>query len=475
MNALHQDLARLTAAAERQAAAVPAGPWRPALHLSPPTGWLNDPNGLCRFRDEYHVFYQYAPFDPNGGVKFWGHYKSRDLLSWERCPVMLYSDEVYDIHGAYSGSALCEEDGLYLYYTGNVKHGGDYDYILEGRENNTAAAYSPDGVHLAWKRLLMGNGDYPAGLTRHVRDPKVWKQDGLYYMVLGARTLEDAGAVLVFESKDKFHWTHINTIRTPEAFGYMWECPDLFALDGQWFLAVSPQGAPKKGPGFENAYASGYFPLFGDFRGDCRLGEFVPFDFGFDFYAPQTFPDGSRRLLMGWMGMPDAEYGSPTVSHGWQHCLTVPRALTCRQGRLVMNPAPELEALRESTQTYLCENRRVIDLPPLSDILITCRGELSLDLSGVSLRTEDGALTLTVREGGFGRERRTAPVRDLRNLRILVDASAMEIFANDGEAVLSVRWYPEGEGRTLTLNGRAKAVVHKLHPLRITAFSDGEP
>ena len=65
---------------------------------------------------------------------------------------MLYSDEPYDVHGAYSGSALCGEDGLYLYYTGNVKHGGDYDYVLEGRENNTAVAYSPDGC------VLAGNG-----------------------------------------------------------------------------------------------------------------------------------------------------------------------------------------------------------------------------------------------------------------------------------------------------------------------------
>lgn len=473
MNALHKDLVRLTEAAERRAAETPADSWRPGFHLAPPTGWLNDPNGLCRFRDEYHVFYQYAPFDAGGGVKFWGHYKSRDLLAWERCPVMLYSDAPFDVHGAYSGSALCEEDGLYLYYTGNVKYDGDYDYVLEGRENNTVVAWSPDGVRLGWKRLLMGPGDYPGGLTRHVRDPKVWKQDGVYYMVLGARTAEDAGAALVFASKDKFQWKHINTLRTPEAFGYMWECPDLFEIDGQWFLAVSPQGAPGKGPGYENVYASGYFPLFGDFRGDCRLGAFVPFDFGFDFYAPQTFPDGGRRLLIGWMGMPDAEYTNPTAALGWQHCLTAPRELRRGGDGLVMAPAPELEALREDFREYVYEGRETIELPPLSDIEITCGGELALDLSGVSLRTEHGALTLTVREGGWGRGSRTAPVRELRKLRVLADTSALEFFANDGEAVLSVRWYPEGEKRTLTLEGRGKAAVHRLRPLEIQAYPGG--
>lgn len=471
MNALHDDLVRLTVAVEEQAAAAPRDPRRPLFHLTPPTGWLNDPNGLCYFRGDYHVFYQYSPFSADGGVKFWGHYKSRDLLAWEQCPVMLYSDQAYDVHGVYSGSALCEDDGLYLYYTGNIKHGGDFDYILDGRENNTAVAYSPDGVHLSWKRVLMGHSDYPSGLTRHVRDPKVWKQDGKYYMVLGARTVRDAGEVLVFESEDKFQWKHINTLRTPEAFGYMWECPDLFEIDGQWFLAVSPQGVSQKGPGFESRYTAGYFPLNGNFRGDYSLGEFVPFDYGFDFYAPQTFSDGRRRLLFGWMGMPDAEYLNPTTDRGWQHCLTIPRELTCSQGRLVMKPARELEALREAPEEYSYTDGCTIHLPSTSDILITCEDELSRDLSGVSLQTGDGILTLTVREGGCGRVHRTAPVGRLRSLRILADTSALEFFANDGEAVLSVRWYPECEMRTLTLGGKGKAVVYGLRPMRIEKSS----
>ena len=167
------------------------------------------------------------------------------------------------------------------------------------------------------------------------------------------------------------------------------------------------------------------------------------------------------------MGMPDAEYSNPTAAQGWQHCLTVPRVLERRRNRLVMNPVPELERLREESREYDFEGEKTIDLPLLSDIAIICEGDLSLDLSGVSLRTGNGALTLTVREGGWGRGSRTAPVRELRNLRILADTSALEFFANDGEAVLSVRWYPESEGRTLALKGRGKAAVHKLRPMQI--------
>ena len=50
------------------------------FHLMPPTGWLNDPNGLCQFKGIYHVFFQYSPFDANGGEKFWGHYTSKDMI-----------------------------------------------------------------------------------------------------------------------------------------------------------------------------------------------------------------------------------------------------------------------------------------------------------------------------------------------------------------------------------------------------------
>lgn len=464
MNVLRHDLQRLAALAEQSA--PPPDPWRPGFHLSPPAGFLNDPNGLCYFRGEYHVFYQYAPFDPEGrGVRFWGHYKSRDLLAWERRPVMLCPDEPFDLHGVYSGSALCGEDGLYLYYTGNVKH-EEGDYVLTGRESNTVLAYSPDGAHLAWKRLLMRNEDYPAGLTLHVRDPKVWEQDGRYYMVQGARTRENRGEVLVFASPDRVRWTHVNTLRAEEPLGYMWECPDLFEIDGRQVLLTCPQGAERRGPGFENQYACGYFPLSGDFRDNCALGKFVPLDYGFDFYAPQTFTDGKRRLLIGWMGMPDADYRNPTAARGWQHCLTVPRELRWEDGRLRMRPMRELEALRGEGREEAFSGSLDMELPSMSDLLISCAGDLKLNLSGAELKAEDGTLTLTLREGGYGRTSRTVPVENLRSLRILADTSALELFVNDGEAVLSVRWYPEGSGRALALEGEGRIAAYGLLPYR---------
>lgn len=461
MNALHRDLERLVARVEwAEGGRAAADPYRFRFHLMPPVGWMNDPNGLCRCGEWYHVFYQYGPFDPTGGVKHWGHFRSRDLLHWEKLPVLLYPDQPWDIHGVYSGSALVEDGVLYLYYTGNVKHAGAYDYIKTGRGHNTALAVSRDGVTIDSNELLMENKDYPDGLTCHVRDPKVWAQDGKYYMVQGARTLEDRGELLVFESADKRRWTHINTLSTPETFGYMWECPDLFALDGQWFLVCSPQGVAHEENRFQNVYSCGYFPLYGDFRGDYTLGAYRELDCGFDFYAPQTFLDGTRRLLLGWMGMPDAAYENPTVENGWQHGMTVPCVLTRRGDVILRYPAEELDALRGDE--IAPEAAVVFDL----ECVPAGAGSLTIRDSAVLEWNENG-LTLTLRAGGFGRTVRRTPAGRVAHLRILADTSSLEVFVNHGETVLTTRYYPAPEARGVAVSGVGELRMWQMGALEI--------
>ena len=88
MNALTRDLAKLVETAEqsqktREELSVSDRKFREKLHLMPPVGWLNDPNGLCQFQGIYHAFFQYSPFDAEGGVKMWGHYTSTNMIDWE--------------------------------------------------------------------------------------------------------------------------------------------------------------------------------------------------------------------------------------------------------------------------------------------------------------------------------------------------------------------------------------------------------
>ena len=215
--------------------------WRQKYHIEPKSGWLNDPNGLCFFKGYYHVFYQYAK-EVTGGNKYWAHLKSKDLLHWEEAPIFLSPEYDYNKNGAYSGSAIIKDDIMHIFYTGNVKKDGDFDYIYEGREHNTVHVTSKDGINADSSKVVMYNKDYPEGLSCHVRDPKVFEYEGKYYMVIGARTMEDKGEVLVFESEDLDNWNHIRTFETMARIGYMWECPDLFEINGQWILMACPQG-----------------------------------------------------------------------------------------------------------------------------------------------------------------------------------------------------------------------------------------
>lgn len=461
MNAMHRDLARMVAAAERQGLPrAEQDPYRLQFHLMPPVGWMNDPNGLCRCGEWYHVFYQYGPFDPKGGVKHWGHYRSRDLLRWEQLPPMLYPDQTWDVHGVYSGSALVEDGVMYLYYTGNVKHPGDHDYVAEGRGHNTALAISRDGLTVSSNELLMENRDYPAGLTCHVRDPKVFAYGGAYYMVQGARTLDGRGELLVFASTDKRHWRHINTIATPDVFGYMWECPDLFELDGQWVAVCSPQGVAHGRHRFQNVYSCGYFPLEGDFRSAYTLGDYREMDTGFDFYAPQTFWDGERRLLIGWMGMPDAPYGNPTVNYGWQHAMTVPCQCVWQDGQMLRSPAEELKALRLGPVQP--GKAKVFDL----ELAGCAQGSLAVRDSAV-IEWGQGELTLSFAGGGAGRTVRRAIVGEVRTMRILGDTSSLEIFVNGGQNVLTTRYYPQPGARGVKLVGKGDMRLWEMGALTV--------
>src|SRR3954447_3239439 len=69
-------------------------PHRPQIHFSPQTGWMNDPNGMLYFNNQYHLFYQYYPDSTVWGPMHWGHATSKDLVHWQPQPIALYPDSL---------------------------------------------------------------------------------------------------------------------------------------------------------------------------------------------------------------------------------------------------------------------------------------------------------------------------------------------------------------------------------------------
>ena len=433
--------------------------WRMEYHVMPPVGWLNDPNGLCQYQGEYYAFFQYSPFHPEGGLKVWGEYISKDLVHWEYAGVPLVADSPYDCHGAYSGSAFTEDGMLELFYTGNIKYEGDYDYVNTGRESNTIYTASKDGRKFGEKECLMSLKDYPKGYTAHIRDPKVWKEKGRYYMVLGGRKANDQGAVILYASDDKKAWRFQEEITTREPFGYMWECPDLFEIEGEKILSVCPQGLRPEEFRFQNVYQSGYF-LLEDGK-ECEQKEFQEWDMGFDFYAPQTFLDSrGRRILMAWAGLPDLEghYHNPTVEMGWQHSLTFPRELSVQGKRVLQWPVQEIESIRRASVRIEAEQEIPIESCSFDWEIEGMQGEFSILVDAACRLTwKDGVASLAFEgDAGQGRGCRKARINQVRDIRILADHSILEIFLNKGECVFTTRFYPKERDCKVKYQGKAE-------------------
>ena len=549
--------------------------WIPQFHLFPPQGWMNDPNGLCQFKSVYHAFYQYTPEWPANELRYWGHAVSKDLLSWETLPIAISPDAACDKDGVFSGSAWIEThdaaggcghdsvaagdcghggivaagDGnddargsaaarevMRLFYTGNVmdETHPEADGIDVGREAYEVMVTSEDGLNFSPKCVVLKPGDYPDTCTNHVRDPKVWEQDGALRMLLGTRERDaaagneksaderhDSGAVLIYDSSDcGKSWTLHSVIRGAnalghrEAFGYMWECPFLVQLDDQEFLSVCPQGLsegastepsagtessagtePSAGASkrsrlsdsanlqentssepldkWQNIWQSGYFPLPGSQKlinvETVSTDSFMLWDHGFDFYAPQTFVDNSgRTILIGWMGIIDPTYHSYPEGIRFCHNLTLPRELSLSgDGVILQRPVKELDAKRRECVEFFADT--VVKIDQLSaDIEIT-------GISGDGTLTLNDALELSYSKGIFalkfidediaaGRTQRSIRLKELSELRLIVDGSTVEIYLNDGRVVFSTRWFPASERVTLSstfvaANSRAYSLI----------------
>ncbi len=435
------------------------------FHLMPPQGWMNDPNGLCQFQGVYHVFFQYTPDNPKGGNKSWGHYTSKDLIHWKYQGIPLEPDQNFDKDGVFSGSVFLHEEKMYLYYTGNVEHSGIHDYVHTGREANTILVTSRDGKNFSSKQCILTNEDYPSEYTCHIRDPKVWQQDGMFYMIQGGRLIGDKGAVLIFQSEDLEKWSFFKDITTEYDFGFMWECPDYFSLpmEGengtrkQGILSLSPQGLEAEEYCYQNIYQSGYFLVGENILENSSLQNFVEWDMGFDFYAPQTFLDEQgRRILIGWAGLADEEYDNkPTIEQGWQHALTVPRVLTWKNGRVYQNPVPELEKLRQEELSLNQGEYFLLERKAYEILLERVKGkDFQINFqqkdSGLCLKYADGVFSLEfygekAEEMGRGRKKRQLLLAKLESCRILLDTSLLEIYLNQGEVVMTSRYYIENQ------------------------------
>lgn len=440
----------------------------PRYHLAPPYGWMNDPNGFSIFRDEYHLFYQYNPkSSQEPGIAHWGHAKSFDLFHWEHLPIAMYPDEWYDVDGVFSGSAIVENDTMYLIYTGNINHPGENP----DHEQHQNLAYGTDGINftkVSNNPIINGKDKQP-----DFRDPKIWKHGNTFYTVLGNEQ-DDKGRALLYTSKDLMSWDETPVIDSSNgSLGFMWECPDFFELDGKFVLLFSPQGMEPQGDKYRNLYQTGY--IIGKF--DYNTNKFTPetefqeLDHGHDFYATQTLEatDG-RRILIAWMDMWEEVY--PERDDGWTGQMTLPRELKILNGKLLQVPIKETNRARgralykgesKSAKNIQLENNSAeIFIEAPSKIDLSVRITSGSHSNDITINYDHAKGSITLDRGGNDGIRRTEwkPSGDIQ-WRIFVDASSLELFCGDGEVTFSSRFFPNGQ-LSLNISGSADMEVFSM-------------
>ena len=457
----------------------------PRFHLTAGAGWLNDPNGFSLYRGEYHLFYQYNPYDVKWGPMHWGHVKTRDFLRWEYLPCALAPDKPYDGAGCYSGSALELPDGRHLLmYTGVEK-------LENGEERQTQNLALGDGLNyekhpanpVIGPELLPPGGD-----SRHFRDPRLWEEQGRFRAVVGNLNREGLGEVLLYESGDALRWRFVCRVAASDKkHGKMWECPDYFPLDGKQVLLLSTLELQSGSPEYIDGNTA--LCLIGSAAPDGSLIRETeqPIDCGLDFYATHTVqtPDG-RRILIAWMQYWGSVDLRPlALPFFGQMCL--PRELRVKNGRLFQTPVRELEAFRGRPILYRSVPVRGSAVFPelrgrCADLSVTVRpgagGFRSFAVhiaegegwrTTVLYRPERSTLCVDRSRSGFPaqilnlREFPLCSRRDQLRLRLILDRYSLELFVNDGEQAASFVLYAPEEADGIRFEAEGSAVLDLEH------------
>ena len=424
--------------------------YRPQFHFSTDKGWLNDPNGLVYFDGEFHLFYQTdANSLPQTSIMSWGHAVSPDLVHWQQLPIALSPDD----HGwIWSGSAVVDWHNSSGFGVGG-KPPLIAMYTAAKDPFSQSLAYSTDRGR-TWTKYA-GNPVIPhiAGWNR---DPHIiWHEPTKQWLVVLYKDVADT--FCLFASTDLKHWTHLQDLHMPGCS----ECPDFFpmptdgnAADVKWVFTA----------------ANGHY-LVGSFDGQ----QFMPqqavrqVDFGKNYYAVQTFSDipkaDDRRIQIAWMSR--GEY--PGMPFNQQ--MTFPAELTLHTTpdgpRLFRMPVGEIDLLHAKEHHWSDLTLKPGEPMPLAGLagdLFDVQAEIDLgDSTEAGLVVRGEPVTYSVKNQNL-----TAlgvaplPVADGHlSLRLLVDRTSLETFAQGGRVSLSSCFLPETDGLTLFARG-GTALVKSL-------------
>jgi beta-fructofuranosidase len=304
--------------------------FRPIYHFVSPESTLNDPNGLCFWQGNWHLFYQgYPPEDPR---QHWGHAISKDLIHWKDLPYAIYPGPE---RAVFSGATLVDGNRVLAMY--------------HGTEVGNMVAISGDPLLLNWKKTTTGRAAIPLkgeaefALPYSVFDPCIWKKDSVYYALSAGRAPKGPGGRQVatsylFRSKDLANWQYLHEFVENDRFTLInddYACPYFWPIGDRYIMNFF-------------SHMSGGQYLLGDY--DTKNDKFIvtaggKFNFGpatpSGVHAPSATPDGKGGVIILFNMNP----GKPTGE--WNQIFTLPRRLTLiGKNEIGQEPAGDIISLR---------------------------------------------------------------------------------------------------------------------------------
>ena len=447
-------------------------PARPGYHFVIPEGVAMpfDPNGATYWKGRYHLFYIFQDSRLGRKSDHWGHMSSADLFHWRHHPTGL-------LDGMYSGNCFLNEDGV-----------PTICYHQKGQGNAMAVAL--DDELNEWKKLDSNpitpdtkDGDEHHGKYRSW-DPFGWLEGDTYYAIFGGQRPAVAKAPAL-----EGEWKYAGDLFAHGVEGVSLDedvsCPDLFELGGRHVLLC-----------ISHRLGCRYYV------GEWKNEQFHPESHAQmswidnSVFAPESLVDDRGRRIM-WAWILDEPLFGARAKHGWSGTLSLPRVLSLGEdGLLRMDVPEEIEALRSG------EVRRGSFVVPADeetpmDGVAGNSLELLLEMEsaeasrfGVKLcvspdgqeqtpifyDAEEKLLKLDTRKSGpedTPKAVEAAPL-ELRagerlKLRIFVDKSVVEVFANSRQAIAR-RIYPSRQDsigvRVFSAGGAAR--VHSFETWKIT-------
>lgn len=454
---------------------------RPQIHFSPKEKWMNDPNGMVFYNNQYHLFYQYYPDSTVWGPMHWGHATSTDLVHWKHQPIALYPDSLGYI---FSGSAVADvnntsglgKDGkvplvaIFTHHHPDGDKNGRVDYQVQ------SLAYSLDDGQ-TWTKYA-NNPVLKNPGVKDFRDPKVsWHNESKKWIM----TLAVQDRIAFYSSPNLISWTKESEFgKTIGAHGGVWECPDLFPMDhnGQkvWvlFVSINP-GGPNSGS------ATQYFT--GNFNGKT----FTPFDtttrwidHGPDNYAGVTWSNtGDRKIFLGWMS--NWLYAQEVPTEKWRSAMTVPRDLALEKiGNeffLRSMPVPELAQITgkpvvkdniDATQLDVTATidklagpaRLDFSADKIADFTIMLSNDIGHKVligydkaSNNYFIDRSGAGNVNFKEGFAARSTAPRISKDQKlTISLVLDVASAELFADEGLTVMTAIFFPGKDFSNITIS-----------------------